>query len=342
MGFTNRPTNFDLSELHIERLFITDFMPVASGTFVKVYLMGFMFASSHQNHLSANHKMLATMLQLPLTDILEAWTYWEKQGIVKKHFHENSDDFDIEFLSLRELYIENNYEAKQKKRQNSTSSTQRNSTFAASQASFSALIKRIEKIVGHPLSPQELRDLSDYQEHYYRNEEILAYAFEYNYLMRKRYGFKRVKSLLDQWLSAGLVDLESITAFTEQLEARQMLYKDILASLGVRHRLPYQAECDAIDKWIDEYHFEPEKLLNWIKHLSTRTTNVNFNYLESQLNEVVQKGDKDVTEIKTQSQSQSSSQAQKQPPKRKQHQFTVEKDRTYTEDELEDMLLNKK
>jgi DNA replication protein DnaD len=335
VSFANKAPHFDLSELHIERLFITDFMPVASGTYVKVYLMGSMYANASQRTYHADNRTLATALQLPLQDVIDAWHYWEKQGIVKCHPHEDDSDFDVEFFSLRALYIENNFVPKQKKRSNTASAPYSQTTaFKTQQAAFASLIRDVEQIVGHPLSPNEHRELSDFYEHYYPDASILKRAFSYNYKERKSFGFKRIKILLEQWLKAGLTSLESIEAHIEHTGARYAIYKEILAVLGVRHRLPYQTESDAIDRWLDSYAFEPADLIEIIKSLSKRTTNVNFNYLEAQITDLNGKGIKTVSELPTAAKQASS-------PKRR-HQYTVEKDRTYTEDELESMLLNKK
>lgn len=343
MGFANRATNFDLSELNIERLFITDFMPVASGTYVKVYLMGYMLANSGQNTQSANHRTLANMLQLPLQDVLEAWDYWEKQGIIVKHFREDGD-YDVAFVSLRELYIENNYEAKQKKR-NPSGANRRPTQFTKNQETMSRLMKTVEGIVGHPLSPSEYKDLIDFFDHYYSDEHIITYAFDYNYKQKNRTGFKRVKALLDAWLNAGLTTLDSIKSHVEHVDGRQAVYKEILAVIGIRHRLAYQAECDAIDKWMDTYEFEAPDLVKIIKTLSTRTTNVNFNFLDAHMTDLNQKGIKDASTATSASavkSGQSNQTTQTTPNSKRRHQYTVEKERTYTEDELEDMLLNKK
>jgi len=344
VSFANKAPHFDLSELHIERLFITDFMPVASGTYVKVYLMGCMFANSGQRTYHSDNRTLATSLQLPLQDVLDAWQYWERQGIVKCHPHEDGTDFDVEFLSLRALYIENNFVPKQKKRSDSGnvaySQTTANTFFQNQQAAFSSLCRDVERIIGHPLSPNEHRELSDFYEHYYPDAAILKRAFTYNYKERKSFGFKRIKILLDQWLKAGLTSLEAIDTHLEHTNARYAIYKEILAVLGVRHRLPYQAESDAIDRWLDTYDFEPNELVEIIKALSKRTTNVNFNYLEAQITDLNGKGIKTASQLSAVAKPAAAKAVQ--PAAKRRHQYTVEKDRTYTEDELESMLLNKK
>nr|WP_246543052.1 DnaD domain protein [Fusibacter paucivorans] len=301
-----------------------------------------MFASASQRTYHADNRALATALQLPLQDVIDAWQYWERQGIIKCHPHESDTDFDVEFFSLRALYIENNFVPKQKKRSNATntpySQSASNNAFSSQQAVFSSLIREVEQIVGHPLSPNEHRELSDFYEHYYPDADILKRAFVYNYKERKSFGFKRIKILLDQWLKAGLTSIEAIEAHIEHTGARYAVYKEILAVLGVRHRLPYQAESDAIDRWLDSYGFEPADLVEIIKSLSKRTTNVNFNYLEAQITDLHGKGLKTASELSTVTKPTKQTASS---PKRR-HQYTVEKDRTYTEDELESMLLNKK
>ena len=56
-----------------------------------------------------DNRSISRILEVPLSDVINAWKFWEKQNIVKMHKNDSPDDFDysIEFLDLKRLYVEN-------------------------------------------------------------------------------------------------------------------------------------------------------------------------------------------------------------------------------------------
>lgn len=112
MLFKKQITNVDYGITTLENIFINDFMPMANGTFVKVYLMGYKFACDSTSEIKMTQATLARDLSLTLEDVHNAWTFWEQKGIIKKIKNEDGTDYGIEFLSLRQLYVENNFQPK--------------------------------------------------------------------------------------------------------------------------------------------------------------------------------------------------------------------------------------
>ena len=282
MGFFKRQPDFDLGELHIENIFITDFMPSASGTYVKVYLLGYLFSKAENTKFHYDNKTLATMLSLPLQDVHEAWKYWEKNGLIVKHTHENGEEYDVEFLSLRALYIENNYTPKSTK----TTLKSKNEQFSVHKLEedrFQKLKKSVEQIIGHPLTYVESRDIADYYENYSKDPEFILRAFKHCYQERNIRTFKMVKSTLVGWLDQGLSNLDALEKHLESTSARYQIYKEILKLLGNAFRMANQGEKDLIDKWMDVYGFRTEDLYAIITDLSKKTLNISFNYIDKAL-----------------------------------------------------------
>ena len=84
--------NIDLGDTSIENIFINDFMPMANGTYVKVYLLGYKYATDKDSSIHLNHKTISRHLNLPLSDILNAWDFWERKGIIKIALNSGGDD----------------------------------------------------------------------------------------------------------------------------------------------------------------------------------------------------------------------------------------------------------
>src|SRR5690554_5963167 len=99
MQFIKGKTSIDIEDTPVENIFLDAFMPSADGNYVKVYLLGYKYACNPDPNVSFTNESLARTLELLPSDIIKAWDYWEKKGVIKKH-HQNEDpsEFSVEFL----------------------------------------------------------------------------------------------------------------------------------------------------------------------------------------------------------------------------------------------------
>ena len=93
--------NLFVSDIPIENIFISEFLPDAPGDFVKIYLYGRLQAE-HQGVMP--EKDMAEELGVTEERIMEAWDYWESWGAIRKKYldEENKVTFGVEFLNLKE------------------------------------------------------------------------------------------------------------------------------------------------------------------------------------------------------------------------------------------------
>src|ERR1700737_4443774 len=84
----------------VSNIFIDKFMPKARGEFVKVYLLGLKYCMSGE--IGANSSMLANTLHLLETDVMNAWNFWNDEGVIKIQPIDNMNNFNIEFLDLED------------------------------------------------------------------------------------------------------------------------------------------------------------------------------------------------------------------------------------------------
>ena len=82
--------------VELDNLFITEYMPYAPESFVKAYIAGLSMAYSPDNSMD----QLAAMLTLDKTVIMEAFLYWQEQGIVNIL---STDPPEIEYLEVKPL-----------------------------------------------------------------------------------------------------------------------------------------------------------------------------------------------------------------------------------------------
>ncbi|MFO7887327.1 MAG: hypothetical protein R6U59_03335, partial [Eubacteriales bacterium] len=106
MTFYKEKQKMDLGNTNFENIFINDFMPQADGLFVKVYILGYKYSEDVEDDFS--NISISKNLNISEEEIDEAWSYWEEQGIVRKHY-KDTGRYDIEFLNLKQLYVEKVY-----------------------------------------------------------------------------------------------------------------------------------------------------------------------------------------------------------------------------------------
>ena len=81
--FYKEVNEIDLGETTIANIFIDIFMPMANGLYVKVYLLGYRQACDPSANPKFDNNSIAKNLNIPLSDVIDAWKFWEKKSIIK-------------------------------------------------------------------------------------------------------------------------------------------------------------------------------------------------------------------------------------------------------------------
>ena len=156
--FFKEVNEIDLGETTIANIFIDIFMPMANGLYVKVYLLGYRQACDPNSNPKFDNNSIARILEVPLSDVINAWKFWEKQNIIKMHKNDSPDyyDYSIEFLDLKRFYMENMHI--------NTTSIKSNSDSIVSVAenpSIRKMFNSINQIIGRYLDPGEKISILD-------------------------------------------------------------------------------------------------------------------------------------------------------------------------------------
>ena len=89
----------------VSNVFIDSFMAKARGEYVKVYLLGLKYCISGE--IGASSSLIASALSLLETDVLNAWNYWNDEGVIKLTPIDNIGNYNVEFLDLTNIPQEN-------------------------------------------------------------------------------------------------------------------------------------------------------------------------------------------------------------------------------------------
>ncbi len=276
--------DFYLLDSRIENIFINEYMPIAPGDYVKVYLYAAMYA---EHNLNMDNETMASQLGLSESKILEAWEYWEKMGVIKKRYLdvEGNIDFTVEFLNLKELFYGKNQEAQR----GETEKKQHDNVFG--NKTVKLMMEEVEKLFGRALSSTEVRQILSWMKDYKATPEIIVFGV--NYCIEKgKHSLKYIEKVVLNWAEKGLETVDQVQDVLQEMDQKYYQYKRVLKALGFS-RNATEAEKEMMDLWFDKMGYTMERVIE----ACTKTAgipNPNFKYVNSVLenwkNEAEEKG----------------------------------------------------
>ena len=284
MNFFIETTDMDLGDTLIENIFLNDFMPMANGTFVKVYLLGFKYACDLDKTLDVTNQRLAKHLQIPLEDVLSAWDFWEDKGIIVKiPTGEEDYEYGVKFKNLKQLYIQNNHKVFKEKVENKSITT--NDVIEANQnVMINNMFNNINDFIRRETTITEKMEILKWIQDYNMNPDVIEFAFSYAVEDKNiRYNhLKYVGGVIINWYDRGLTNMDAIMADFQSRDTRYYEYKEILTNIGISTKVTPDM-----------------KLKIECCKKSSGTSNPNINYIDKIMGDWHNKGIKSVEDIET-------------------------------------------
>lgn len=347
LHFIKQKGGFDLGDTPIENIFLNDFMPMANGTYVKVYLLGYKYASDKDPSLVIDHETIVKHLNIPLSDVLNAWNFWEQKGIIKKHYPASEEDKDseyiVEFLSLKQLFIDNNFHYIKISENNSnpTGGTYSCSPGDLIEANKVPEIKemfyQVNQLMRRSLVPNEMMEILEWIYNYNMDPDMIVQAFTYCIQQKKIKNIKYIGAVIRNWYDNGIISLEKLEAYLETTDKRYMQYNKIFKSLGFRFREPSQAEKETMDIWFDEWKFNLELILKACEN-SKKIPNPNINYIHGILSKWQKEGIQSLADLKNKPKKNYSIVKKQLPVQPNRFHNFEQRTAKYSKDELENLL----
>lgn len=254
MGFTQEKIkDFYLLTTDVENIFINEYMPIAPGQYVKVFLYGLLYS---QNHEELTAKQFAQQLQMTEKEVEKAWDYWESLGVISKKYIINTNEYDIEFKQLRSMMYGSGAQAANTAK---NAKTQNEGTPLVDET-IRDLIHSVEQAIGRTMSPKESKEVASWIDEIGATVEVIMAAVEYCLEKGKR-GINYMAKVVLQWTKDGFKTREDADAHIKSLEMRYGNYKKILQTLGL-NRAATEAEREMIDSWFDEMEFNFDRVMD--------------------------------------------------------------------------------
>ncbi len=281
--FTMSSPTIDFGQTAIENIFINDFMPRANGDYVKVYLMGHYFAISAVG--DSSNETIARFLGIGIEDVVKAWHYWERQGIIaitRNGINHSEHQFDVEFLSIREKYVKEQIELPKIKQKKSISPSAK-LIAAVSNPHIKRMFENVEFYARRPLTPQEKVKVLEFIEIYHMDVDMVVRAFYITCEERNiRVNFiNYAEGIVKNWRDERIFTNEAYKVNKQTDSDHYQLLRAVCRAVGINQsQIPSEVSA-TIDEWCNQKGYRADYILYVVKEATKRTNNPNINYINS-------------------------------------------------------------
>ncbi|SHJ27652.1 DnaD and phage-associated domain-containing protein [Dethiosulfatibacter aminovorans DSM 17477] len=300
MIFKLQNEKIDFGNTPVENIFINDYMPMAKGIHVKVYLLGYKYAKDREETFS--NETIAKNLGISLKEVYDSWEYWQDQGIVViTGDRYSAGSSSVEFVNLKQLYVENIYKyvpdaGKEEPKEEKLSLE--DAVSANKSESVRKMFRDVEFVFGRLLTPNEKRNILDSISKYSSTTEMVYETFKYAVEKKNVKNMRYVESLLASWYDKEIFDIDSLRDHLGINEKNYKYYNTVRKHLGFSGRSLTLEERNLIDCWVDQWHFSEEMIIKALSY-STGTTNPNMKYFNKILENWYSKGISKVEDIQS-------------------------------------------
>ena len=264
----------------IKNEFIDRYMVNASGEFVKVYLILLRYTQDRTSSLTISS--IADCLNNTEGDVLRALSYWESEGIL--HIKNNKN-------GITEIVLGNNVKDKEVSyKETSSLSPDKNPEPAPSvkkashfkktpeeMKEFKSLLFIAEQYLGRTLSRTDIDLITFFYDDLEMPVDLIEYLIE-SCVENNHKSIHYIRAVGLNWFESNIKTVEQ--AKRETVGYGRNSYK-IMKALGINNRGPATSEEALIKKWLNEYGFSMDIIIEACNRTISATHQPSFEYVDS-------------------------------------------------------------
>ncbi len=249
MSFCKYSTEFVASnKTEIDNIFINDYLPFADPKFVKVYIYG-LYKCNNSSAFDNNIEAFSKTLNMSEEEILEAFSYWQEEGLVQVL---KTSPIEIRYIPLNNVVSANKLYK-----------TDKYFTFN-SQAQEIFEGKR-------EISKTEYGEYYDFLERFHVEQEALLMIMKYCVDSKKSaVGYNYILTVAKNWANEGITTAAQVEERLQAFEQKSTEINELFACLGIK-RNAYVEERALMDKWLNDYGFNLDVILHVAKKGKLKT-----------------------------------------------------------------------
>lgn len=249
--------------------FIDQHLAKASGEYVKVYLY-------IQRHLKADSPLtvpnIADSLYMTEADVKRALAYWEKEGVLEFASTQPQQTAYTQSYSDGPDEIAASLAVPVKETLNPSVINTRMEEEGISHLAFMA-----DTYLGKPLTQTELNTLFYFYDGLHFPVDLIEYLMEYCVSNNKK-SMRYIETVALSWYEQGI---NSRDKAQEAMKIYNKNYYAVMKAFGISNRNPGPAEASFIQKWLEEYRFDLNVILEACNRTMAAISQPSFPYTDS-------------------------------------------------------------
>ena len=267
----------------VENTFIDQFMPAASGDFVKIYLYLLRCVQDGQTDVTVSQ--VADALNYTEADVKRAMGYWQRMQML---------DYDGDDHTQSGAAVDSARSVSQSAPAAlDDTAVEKPDTAAAggkitefrpaqpqktpSREELRSLIFVAENYLGRLLTPTEQRTLLYFMTDLGMDSDLIDYLLEYC-ISNNHTSFHYIQKVAQNWISKGIRTPEQAR---REGSALRNEYYEIFRALGIQNRTPTPAEIEYMDRWLNEYAFTADLICQACERTILQIGKAQFSYTDS-------------------------------------------------------------
>lgn len=253
--------------------FIVNYMPMANGDYVKIYLY---LLHCVQSDKILSVSTLADLFQCTENDIKRALKYWESKNLL---FAEEDADHEI-----TALYLNDGRAATPPvpKTAPEITAPEKHSYTAAQTKAFKEqkeirqLLFVCEQYIGKQLTRTDLETLLYFYDELHFSTDLIEYLVEYSVSKNKR-SLRYMETVALEWHKKGIKTVEEAKLDSKPFSKECYL---VLKALGINNHDPLPAEVGFVNLWMKEYGFTIDIILEACNRTIMQIHKPKFEYVD--------------------------------------------------------------
>ena len=251
----------------VSNIFIDYYLTKADATFVKVYIYAKRSMSSGA-YITNEH--IADALGILESDVVKAWNYWAKQGVVQ--LSKQGGNLTVTF-SPPQLP-----DASDKKARKTAVGD------VSSAISNNPELKKLYDFAGQKIgimSSSEVNTLFSFYDWLRLPTEVIVMLFEYCDSIGKL-NMRSIEKVAVSWAEMGITSVDAVEKFISTQEKEQESVERFKEILGITHKIT-DNERKYYNIWVGEYAFDFEIIKLAYEQTVLNTGKLTFNYMNTVL-----------------------------------------------------------
>lgn len=262
----------DMDVTLVRNVFIDEYMPEASGEFVKIYLYLLRCASAGKE---ISISIIADTFEHTEKDVTRALKYWEKMKLLSLAYDTDGNLIAIDFLEpVHKAEVIPDKPAFVPPPKVALSPDR--IAELKSHGDMGQLLYIAERYIGRPLTSTEIGNILYFYDSLHFSTDLIEYLVEYC-VSKGNKSPHYIEKVALGWAEEGITTVQEAKTSTNLYHKK---YYKVLNAFGIKGRGPARTEKEYIDRWTDTFHFTMDIIEEALNRTIAKTHSPSFAYAD--------------------------------------------------------------